>query len=312
MCVNSDIVDTLVSKGDSFNFCKVEAARVLQGGTPTDSSRSPMECVQRKTGHNALIVKDKSLEVIEGQVWDWNKDGIVEIDARGSQLKQLPELPPLHRAAGARPTRDKKGNLVYKFYETNHDYPWDTMICVKSLNISETPIETLPHLPHGLECLYAWNCPNLTQLPPLPKTLKELHVGGTPLKTLPTLPEGLGYLDVGGCPIRFLPRLPKSLSYLCVDDCDKLFLRRTVTEIPATDEALHGWHDMLRFVDGDEDPVLEIWEPIEQYKERSNTLWNAMNKTRRIKESLVAKVFHPSRVAKWLEIGDYELLEMMF
>jgi hypothetical protein len=37
-----------------------------------------------------------------------------------------------------------------------------------------------------------------------------------------------------------------------------------------------------------------------------------LERTKRLKEELMMKVYHPSRVEKWLDIGGFDLLEMMF
>jgi Leucine-rich repeat (LRR) protein len=268
-----------------------------------------------KNGHYSLTLTDENCERIDPKLWDSYKDELVELNASGSKLKELPPLPPLHRTSSARPSRDKKGNLVYKYnyVGSNSSYDYDAIICIRKLDLSGTPIRKLPPLPHGLEVLRIENCQDLQGLPYLPKTLKELWMGGTNIKSLPKLPEGLTHLDVSECPLRMLPHLPQSLYYLSVSDCHKLILPRTVTEIPSSeddDDIPH--HDLFRFVDGDVVPVFEIWEPLKEYRERSNALWYTIQNTKRMKESLVAKVFHPSNVEKWLEIGGFDIIEMMF
>lgn len=283
-----------------------------------------------------LNMENTGYEMIDPFVWRVESISLTVIKARGSKLKELPELPLIHCHPIAVPGRDAKGKKVYTFKgkPANQIYPWDPMICVKEIDVSNTPIEKLPRLPCGLEVLIAEDCPNLKELPRLPKTLKKLSVNGCAnLKVIPKLPEGLTDLDVSGCPIRVLPLLPKSLTYLDVSTCEKLLVPRKVLKeegvgvlypmmmqdwfVPVVEEDLEIFDlDLHNAEDEEDDDVTsvedKIWEPLEEYKERSNALWHTYHHTRRMKERLVATVFHPSRVEKWLESGGYDLLDMMF
>lgn len=282
---------------------------------------------QWKNGSYILNLENsdyKSLYEIESPSGWWGdfnmRNHVTEVRAAGSKLKELEHLRFASGFYGPCLPRDRKGKVIlpWELKETyGYDWEaekknWPSQLYLKVLDISNTPIAKLPQLPEGLEELRATNCPNLKELPRLPKSLKELYVGGTPLTELPKLPPNLTHLDVGECPLRFFPLLPMSLYFLNVDGCTKLFLPRTVTVIPSSEGDVPPPHDMLRFVDGDEVPMYEIWEPVSEYRERSNSLWRARRRMAKLKERLVATVFHPSKVEKWLEIGGHELLDMMF
>ena len=255
-----------------------------------------------ENGGYTLNIEDSTVERVDPFSWDIYKNSLIEINARGSLLKELPALPQLHRSRCARPTRDKKGKRVYKLYNSNEKYDGDPMFCIRKIDVSDTPIEKLPSLPLGLEELDIGFCSNLKELPSLPKTLKVLSMSWTNIEKIPSLPEGLTHLNVSGCPLKMLPFLPKSLLSLSVYDCQKMFLPRIITKI----------RNPFRRAIFYDDSYNEEYEPLEEYRERSNALWYTINHTRRMKQSLVAKAFHPSRVEKWLEVGGFELLEMVF
>jgi hypothetical protein len=63
-------------------------------------------------------------------------------------------------------------------------------------------LTNLPRLPGTLKSLKIYNCSNLKDLPKLPDTLTELllyHCHG--IKTLPVLPSGLKGLRIYNCPL---------------------------------------------------------------------------------------------------------------
>ena len=55
---------------------------------------------------------------------------------------------------------------------------------------------------------------NITSLPKLPETLKELYCGYTQLSVLPKLPETLTWLNCPNTQLSVLPKLPKTLTWL--------------------------------------------------------------------------------------------------
>lgn len=180
------------------------------------------------------------------------------------------------------------------------------------LNLNGLNITSLPELPHNLITLICYDCPlrnlpdlpselinlachrtNITTLPNLPSKLKHLVCAQTNLTSLPDLPSGLVALQCNNTQITVLPELPSSLTCLwCVDT--PLILERRISEA-------------------------YIYESIPEYSARWK-LWReeqeaskkrCQERTEAVKEDLIASVWHPRRVEKWLEVGGFELLEAL-
>lgn len=149
---------------------------------------------------------------------------------------------------------------------------------VKFLNCRRTPLTSLPELPPNLCAL---NCrkTNLTRLPSLPSTVYILNCSDTQITELPPLPKSLIFLDCANTKIQLLPYAP-CLQILNVDDTPLLCPRKAYEPI--------SWY-MARYIVW----LKEEYEPKIRAKERSET----------VKEELVAKAWHPSRVERWLEQG---------
>ncbi|AVZ83636.1 hypothetical protein DBV23_16445 [Edwardsiella ictaluri] len=81
------------------------------------------------------------------------------------------------------------------------------------LDVSHTPLTSLPPLPTGLQSLDI-SYTSLTKLPPLPDGLQSLDVSHTSLTKLPTLPHGLQSLNVSHTSLIGLPLLPHGLQSL--------------------------------------------------------------------------------------------------
>ena len=130
---------------------------------------------------------------------------------------------------------------------------------------------------------------NITSLPELPDRIELLDCSFTNLMYLPKLPNRLIYLYIHVTPITVLPELPKRLRRVCCEETP-LILQRDVTE------HLHVYNFRWR-----------QWEEEEKLSKK-----RTQYRTKRLKEEIVAKAFHPKRVERWLEEGGWELVNMMF
>ena len=92
----------------------------------------------------------------------------------------------------------------------------DGILSVAWLNITSLP--ELPETLKELHCSYT----NLSVLPKLPETLTHLSCGNTQLSVLPKLPETLKYLDCSNTQLSVLPKLPETLKHL---DCSNTPLK---------------------------------------------------------------------------------------
>ena len=154
---------------------------------------------------------------------------------------------------------------------------------LKELYCSRTPITSLPDLPSGLETLYCHNTP-ITSLPALPSELKKIYCSRTSLKCLPDLPSGLQMLNCSHTSLTSLPDLPSGLKDLYCSNTPHILQ-------PKENESIQDYN--LR------------------YREEKAAKKRAQERSAAIKEELVAVVWAPKRVEKWLETGGFELLEAL-
>jgi Leucine-rich repeat (LRR) protein len=84
---------------------------------------------------------------------------------------------------------------------------------VTELNYSNQELTELPPLPKTLQNLWCHNN-KLQELPPLPSTLQRLYCENNNLQKLPPLPSSLQRLDCDNNNLQELPPLPKSLEVL--------------------------------------------------------------------------------------------------
>ena len=164
----------------------------------------------------------------------------------------------------------------------------DQLPVLASLNISSTPIASLPRLPAILTTLNASFCRKLTSLPPLLRTkLRMLKLYRTPIVRLPDLPETMWSLDIAMTNVRGedCPMIPDSLSILNADGT------------PAVEDGF----------------LPSRTEPFSDYAVRVRTFWNACLRKSRydaLFEELMMATWRPDRVSKWLEAGE-DVLDMM-
>ena len=78
------------------------------------------------------------------------------------------------------------------------------------------------------------------------------------------------------------------------------------------DESDGTWHTVQDSNYPDYDYEKEAWYDFLEWMSKYPTPYErTYNRTQILKEELIAAVYHPSRVEKWLELGD-DVLEMMF
>ncbi len=163
-----------------------------------------------------------------------------------------------------------------------------------------TDVAVIPPLPSGLIDLY---CPhtNVVQIPKLPKTLKNLNIETTMIANLPALPHGLEFLWCANTQLTRLPDLPETLVGL---ECYRVPLITYPNAPPRT--RLMNWNPIPGF------PAYEH-ETLRDYVVRLRAFerQRARERCESLKEELMMKAWHPSRVEYWLNTGGHECLDMM-
>jgi hypothetical protein len=137
-----------------------------------------------------------------------------------------------------------------------------------------------------------WSERPIRHLPALPKTLQILQLRNCrELRSLPALPEGLRVLDIRGCKrLTKLPEIPESVKEIWYEGCTGL-LPRDLWGGP------ENYWDMPKWLRAEQEKVA---------RERQQ------KRARDLKLEIIAEVYKPSRVEKWLEQCGWEILDMMF
>lgn len=184
---------------------------------------------------------------------------------------------------------------------------------VRSLILNSTKIEEIPCLPN-LISLSARVTP-LKKIIQLPETLHHLYVSNTPIEELPALPKRLRNLHCNSTKIRFLPALPNTLEELWVNNT-KL---EELPDLPPNLETLWVYNTFLEELPPLPDSLLFLQthtthliqrqpgEAMSSYIRRANQFYEQKRIHKRnslIKEELMAVVWNPDRVSKWLEGMD--------
>jgi Leucine-rich repeat (LRR) protein len=233
--------------------------------------------------------------------------GLTHLFCNGTSLLGLPELPP----------------------------------SLEHLEVGHTQINWLPSLPESLRvliCDHTFLEGALTNLPfelslldcsdtnidwiDLPPHLNELRCRNTRMTLLPELPLSLEYLNCEDNDISELPELPPNLCFLWCSGT-------RLTRFPPLPRTLRGLECMcvplLTYPDIPGSVVFTNWSPVDvlprtQYETlqdyvarlRSFEEYRARERCRALKEEIVMKAFHPTKVEKWLHEGGHACLEMMF
>ncbi len=176
------------------------------------------------------------------------------------------------------------------------------------LRIHEMEISSLPTLPTGLLCLDVQDCA-LTDLPPLPKRLDELDVRNNRITRVPEIPATATYVNICGNPIETYPYIYRTNisimydynSYVAAFSYPKFHIDRMIVFTPL--HLLEGLD-----VDIDQDPYMDIYED-EGYQltliRRLEVLCEIQKQVacraflKTIKEELMMRTWHPSRVEAW-------------
>jgi hypothetical protein len=187
---------------------------------------------------------------------------------------------------------------------------------VRIIDCSNNELEAISeYLPYNL---ISFNCSNnkLERLPKnLPQNLITLLCSNNMLTELPQLPHSLERLYCDRNYLIRFPRLPYNLRCLCASYNN---IEELPEEIPESVRELYCAHNKLKNLpeylpkfkfysfEKNEFPSNIAFEPIEQYHkrvleyvERKNTV----ERTAKIKEELIQKAWHPTRVTKWIEQG---------
>ncbi len=156
---------------------------------------------------------------------------------------------------------------------------------LEGLYCNNTELTTIPSLPIGLKLLYCRNT-QLTSLPPLPNSLKQLHCGNTPLTSLPPLPARLRILSCSNTLLTSLPSLPNSLETIYCSNTPLIIQKDKDESVQSYEARWAEWR----------------WNQV---------LKEAKDRCSIIKEELIATVWHPQRVERWLEAGGWDAIEAM-
>ena len=197
-----------------------------------------------------------------------------------------------------------------------------TLLGKKSLLLTNLNITSMPQLPNSLKNLWCFNTKltelpllptslqllycydtNITELPPLPSSLISLSCGDTQITELPPLPNSLINIACNHTNITELPPLPPNLDYLDCSDTN-------ITELPPLPHSLEflivkNCPLVLQRMKG---------ESIQDYSARWDE-WRVMkrnqNRCLAVKEDLMAAAWHPRRVERWIEACGIEVLDCM-
>ena len=170
-----------------------------------------------------------------------------------------------------------------------------------NFSCNDTPLEVLPELPETLKFI---NCgrTSLKKLPKLP-TLHALYCFKTQIKELPELPEGLVGVSVWGTSITSLPTIPLSLVWLQISETP---IRCLPDLARLSNIYTSKCHELLIHQEKE--------ESIYEYNERWAVLRDrnrCVQRARLWKEGIIAAVWHPRNVERWLEIGGWPLIAMI-
>lgn len=166
------------------------------------------------------------------------------------------------------------------------------------LNLAFMNITSLPPLPEHILALHCHDT-NLTVLPYLPEGLVVLYCYNTPLTSLPTLPDTLMNLNCSHTRITSLPELPKHLMTLW---CNNTLLT-TVPELPVTITYFDAYESPLIIQRGDDEDLRAYNRRWREWREDHVSKPRVQERTRLLKEEMMAAAWHPDRVERWLDAG---------
>jgi Leucine-rich repeat (LRR) protein len=206
---------------------------------------------------------------------------------------------------------------------------------LRTIRIRNTPITSLPPLPISLYELDVGGT-KISVLPALPDSLHHLYVDSTQITELPKLPPILTILSCANTNIRKLPKsLPVELRVLNVSYTRINYLRAegfantriyqmqthayTCDRFPESIKYIHFTHPDFQILDlpplaettitfnyeGDniiinpKDSTDIVQYTHLKHAERKKQMMRVKARTRQLKEELIMKTWHPSRVEDW-------------
>jgi hypothetical protein len=192
---------------------------------------------------------------------------------------------------------------------------------VRVLTLTSTHITSIPKLPTQLQILYANQTP-LTQLPQLPPKLRKLHVNNTKLQELPDLPSSLEELYAFQTHLTKLPaKLPRLLRTIWIQNTPLTQLLNLPSEL----RELYVYNTHIASLPPLPDSLVVLAvhnTPLAQKRVDENNIdyinrlnyhfekERAQSRMACVKEELMECAWHPSRVSKWLNLGE-GVFEMM-
>lgn len=203
---------------------------------------------------------------------------LVDIELYDCNLTELPELPESITTLRCHRNFLTRLNMLPPF--------------LVILECSSNQLTELPPLPHTLEhLLCSFN--QLTSLPRLPKKINCLCCSSNPLASLPYLPSSMEYLSCSHTQLTVLPDLPESLMDISCDD--NLYPSERWNE-----EGECGY-PYCEIVD-DDDPYCEPDQHIYCLKKIVECK-RIQQRCKIIKEEIMMKAWHPSRMMRLIEMG---------
>ena len=177
----------------------------------------------------------------------------------------------------------------------------DSLPNIHALSVAFTPLEYIKAFPSTLLKLQVHHT-HLKTVPPLPPKLLLLHANSTGITRLPKLPSTLQELWVNNTHITELPDLPQTLEILWVYNT----LLEVLPPLPDTLIALQTHNTKIMQRDTN--------ESMRDYIARVNlhyTRERCIQRLRVVKEELMTRAWHPSRVSKWLERMDEHSFDIL-
>lgn len=229
---------------------------------------------------------DKALKRI--QEWINNNNVRATLSFYKLNLTSLPPLPDTLQCLDTHYTRITRYEYLprdlesFQCCDTPLTYLPPLPLNLKFINCGRTPLKKLPKLPSELCALYCFNT-QIEEITELPAKLVGLSVSTTRITSLPELPLTLYWIKMSDTPIRVLPDLARVQS-INFENCNELLLQK------------------------------EPGESIYQYNERWAVIRNrnrCRSRVRLWKEEIIAAVWHPRNVERWLTVGGWPLIAMM-
>lgn len=185
---------------------------------------------------------------------------------------------------------------------------------IRWLDLTDTYTNHYFVLPKSLEAFIwknsncEWYCGKFSHLP----NLKQLDWSGRPIRCLPELPKTLQILQLRDCDeLTCLPKLPDGLVVLDIRGCTRL---KKLPEIPESVKEI--WYEGCTGL-----LPRDLWDGPENYWDMPNWLRaeqeevareRQQQRARDLKLEIIAEVYKPARVEKWLEQCGWDILDMMF